>query len=180
LKAGHPPELLERARRIRLLALDVDGVLTDGRLYFDQQGNEMKAFSTRDGMGIKALLRFDIDLALITGRQSRIVADRASQLGIKHVYQGRDDKLNALQELMSQTGVSEQSICYAGDDWLDLPVLERVGLSVAPADAAPLVLERVHWVTASGGGKGAVREICDLILAAQGLDDRLKQELLAT
>lgn len=179
MTTGQPAELLKRAAQVRLLALDVDGVLTDGRLYFDQKGNEMKAFCTRDGMGIKALLRFEIDLALITGRQSRIVADRASQLGIKHVFQGRDDKLNALQELMSETGVSEQAICYAGDDWLDLPVLERVGLSVAPADAAPLVLERVHWVTPSGGGQGAVREICDLILTAQGLDDRLKQELLA-
>jgi len=172
--------LLERAARIQLLALDVDGVLTDGRLYFDQEGREIKAFSTRDGMGIKALMRFDIELALITGRQSRIVSDRASHLGIKHVYQGRDDKLNALQELMSQTGVSEQAICYAGDDWLDLPVLNRVGLSVAPADAAPLVREHVHWVTPSGGGRGAVREICDLILAAKGLDERLKQEILAT
>lgn len=171
-------DLLERARNIRLLALDVDGVLTDGRLYFDQQGNEMKAFCTRDGLGLKTLQRFDIALAFITGRSSRIVTDRARELGIDLVYQGRNDKLNALTELMSETGVSEQGICYAGDDWIDLPVLERVGLSVAPADAAPLVRQRVHWVTQAGGGHGAVREICDLILTSQGLDRRLREELL--
>jgi len=178
VKPPEDRELIERAARIRILALDVDGVLTDGRLYFDQNGNEMKAFSTRDGLGLKALQRFDIKVALITGRESRIVAERAAQLGIDLVYQGRDDKLNALRELMSETDVEERAICYAGDDWIDIPILDRVGLSVAPADAAPLVRERVHWVTSAGGGRGAVREICDLILAAQGLDERLKQELL--
>lgn len=178
MKPGEDRELIERAAGIRLLALDVDGVLTDGRLYFDDHGKEMKAFSTRDGLGMKALQRFDIKVALISGRQSRIVADRAAQLDIGLVYQGRDDKLNALGELMSETGMDEQAICYAGDDWVDIPVLERVGLSVAPADAAPLVRERVHWVTNARGGRGAVREICDLILAAQGLDQRLRKELL--
>lgn len=173
-------ELRDRAARIRLLALDVDGVLTDGRLYFDQHGNEMKAFCTRDGLGMKALQKFDIELALITGRNSQIVADRAKQLGIEHVYQGRDDKLNALGELMSKTGVEEQAICYAGDDWIDLPVLERVGLSVAPADAALLVRERVHWVTSAGGGNGAVREICDFILASNGLDKLLLEDVLGS
>lgn len=178
MKPGEDRELIERAAGIRLLALDVDGVLTDGRLYFDDHGKEMKAFSTRDGLGMKALQRFDIKVALISGRQSRIVADRAAQLDVGLVYQGRDDKLNALGELMSETGMDEQAICYAGDDWVDIPVLERVGLSVAPADAAPLVRERVHWVTNARGGRGAVREICDLILAAQGLDQRLRKELL--
>lgn len=177
---GDKHELRDRAANIRLLALDVDGVLTDGRLYFDQHGNELKAFYTRDGLGMKALQRFDIRVALITGRESRIVAERAAQLDITLVYQGRDDKLNALAELVSETGVPEQAICYAGDDWIDIPVLERVGLSVAPADAAPLVRQRVHWVTEAGGGRGAVREICDFILAAQGLDQRLQQELLST
>lgn len=167
-------ELLERAANIRLLALDVDGVLTDGRLYFDQQGNELKAFYTRDGLGLKALQRFDITIAIITGRESRIVADRASQLGIEFVYQGRDDKLNALAELVSDSGINEQQICYAGDDWIDIPVLTRVGFSVAPADAAPAVKQRVHWVTQASGGFGAVREICDFILTAQGHDKRIQ------
>lgn len=176
-----PPDsagLRERAANIRLLALDVDGVLTDGRLYFDQHGNELKAFHTRDGLGLKALMHFEIKVALMTGRESRMVTDRAAQLGIELVYQGRDDKLNVLKEVMSKTGIGEQAICYAGDDWIDIPVLKRVGLSVAPADAAPLVREQVHWVTPSGGGRGAVREICDFILAAQGLDRQLRQELL--
>ncbi|MDX1556066.1 MAG: 3-deoxy-manno-octulosonate-8-phosphatase KdsC [Xanthomonadales bacterium] len=178
MNAGQHQDLDERAARIRLLALDVDGVLTDGRLWFDQTGNELKAFYTRDGLGLKALLRFGVAVALITGRTSRMVDDRAAQLGIQHVYQGRDDKLNALEELMSETGVEAGDICYVGDDWIDLPVLERVGLSVSPSDAAPLVRERVHWVTAAKGGLGAVREVCDFILAAQGHDQQLMRELL--
>lgn len=163
-----------------MLAVDVDGVLTDGRLYFDQHGNELKAFYTRDGLGMKALQRFDIRLAIITGRKSQIVADRAEQLGIEYVYQGRDDKLNALNELVSESGIEEQHICYAGDDWIDIPVLRRVGLAVAPADAAELVREQVHWVTRAKGGNGAVREICELILKAQGLDQKLQKAILAT
>lgn len=170
-------ELRERAARIRLVALDVDGVLTDGRLWFDQAGNELKAFYTRDGLGLKALQRFDIEVALITGRSSRIVADRAAQLGITHVYQGRDDKLNALRELMSETGMEAQDICYMGDDWIDIPALEQVGLAVSPCDAAALVKDRVHWVTSAAGGRGAVREVCEFILSAQGHDDRISREL---
>lgn len=181
--AGDDPtrdaDLRQRASGIRVLALDVDGVLTDGRLYYDQHGNELKAFYTRDGLGLKALQHYNIQVALITGRTSRMVTDRAAQLGINLVYQGRDDKLNALHELVSKTGIDEKAICYAGDDWIDIPVLERVGLSVAPADAEALVRERVHWVTRAKGGYGAVRELCDFILVAQGLDERLKEELTA-
>lgn len=169
--------LRDRAAKIRMLAVDVDGVLTDGRLYFDQQGNELKAFYTRDGLGMKALQRFDIRLAIITGRKSRIVQDRATQLGIEHVYQGRDDKLNALRELVSESGIAQEHICYIGDDWIDLPVLQRVGLSVAPADAAKMVREQVHWVTDASGGHGAVREVCEFILNAQGLDEKLKKAI---
>lgn len=169
--------LLKLAEDIELLALDVDGVMTDGRLYFDQHGNELKAFYTRDGLGLKALQKFGITLAIITGRQSRIVADRAAQLGIRHVYQGSDDKLNALARLVSETGIPEHRICYAGDDWIDIPVLTRVGFAVAPADAAESVRERVHWVTRATGGNGAVREICELILEAQGHSEELEQTL---
>ena len=171
-------DLAARAAGIRLLALDVDGVLTDGRLYFDQQGNELKAFYTRDGLGLKALQRFGIRLAIITGRKSRIVADRAAQLGIEFVYQGRDDKLNAFGELVSESDTAPEHICYAGDDWIDIPVLMRVGLSVAPADAAPEVRDRVHWVTQARGGQGAVREICDYLLSAQGHDKQLEKAIL--
>ena len=164
------PLLLERAAAVRLVALDVDGVLTDGSLYFDNHGNEMKAFSTRDGLGIRLLQNHGIELALITGRESNIVARRAQQLGIHHLYQGRNDKLQALRELLDKTGLDEQAVCYAGDDWIDLPVLDQVGLAVTVADADIVVRNRVHWVTSRAGGKGAVREICNLILKAKGLE----------
>jgi len=176
--SAYDPLLIEKAARIRMLVLDVDGVLTDGRLYFDNQGNEMKAFCTRDGLGMRALQLHHIDLALITGRQSGIVAHRAAQLGVQHVYQGRTDKLNAFNELLSDTGMNEQNICYAGDDWIDIPVLERVGLAVTVPGADNLVKSRVHWVTSRDGGNGAVREICDLILAAQGLDQQVLDGIL--
>jgi len=117
--------LKERAANIRMLILDVDGVLTDGKLYFDHNGNESKAFNTRDGMGMKALQRVGIEVAVITGRKSEAVALRMAQLGIKHVYQGREDKLNAFLELLKITGLDAQQICFAGDDWIDLPVLHE-------------------------------------------------------
>ncbi len=167
------PLLLDKARRVRLLALDVDGVLTDGRLYYDANGGELKAFHTRDGFGLKALQRNGVRLALITGRESPMVGRRAGELGIDFVYQGCDDKLAAFGELLEASGVTADDVCYAGDDWVDLPVLERAGLAVTVSDADPEVARRVHWVTARGGGRGAVREICDLILLAQGRRDAL-------
>jgi len=170
--------LLERAARITMLVLDVDGVLTDGSLYFDSQGNEMKAFCTRDGLGMRALQRHGTLLAFITGRESDIVTQRAAQLGVDYVYQGRIDKLNAFNELLAETGLDEQQICYAGDDWIDIPVLDRVGLAVTVADADPVLKGRVHWITSRGGGRGAVREICDLILAARGLDQLVLDGIL--
>jgi 3-deoxy-D-manno-octulosonate 8-phosphate phosphatase (KDO 8-P phosphatase) len=172
------PLLLERARRIRLLALDVDGVLTDGRIYYDDRGAEIKAFSTRDGLGMRLLADNGVILALITARQSEIVARRAANLGIEHVYQGRNNKLDAFNHLLAETGLEEAQTCYAGDDWLDIPVLDRVGLAVTVADADPVVRNRVHWVTSRQGGRGAVREICDLILAAQGLDEVALERIL--
>ncbi len=177
-KSAYDPLLLERAASIRMLVLDVDGVLTDGNLYFDNDGNEMKAFSTRDGLGMRCLQLCGIELALITGRQSAIVDRRAEQLGIKHVYQGRNDKLDAFNHLLEKTGFDEQQVCYAGDDWIDLPVLMRAGLSVTVPDADKIVKDSVHWVTSNRGGKGAVREICNLVLAAQGLDKKVLDEIL--
>jgi len=176
--SGYDALLLKRAARIRALVLDVDGVLTDGQLYFDNQGNEMKAFCTRDGLGMRALQRMGTVLALITGRQSQIVAHRAANLGIEHVYQGRNDKLDAFHELLAETGIDASEVCYAGDDWVDIPVLDRVGLAVTVADADAVVKKRVHWVTSRLGGHGAVREICDLILAARGLDQRVLDGIL--
>ncbi len=178
--ADYDPMLLERASLVKMLALDVDGILTDGRLYFDSQGNEMKAFHTRDGLGLKALQKFGIELALITGRSSPMVAARAEQLGIRHVYQGRDDKLEAYLDLIGKTGLEHEHVCYAGDDWIDLPVLIRVGLAITVPDAEEHVRRRVHWVTRRGGGHGAVREICDLILTAQGHDQVLLDGYLSS
>jgi 3-deoxy-D-manno-octulosonate 8-phosphate phosphatase (KDO 8-P phosphatase) len=173
-------EVLQKARKIRLLALDVDGVMTDGRLYFDQSGQETKAFSTRDGMGIKALQRCGIAVALITGRQSAMVGQRARELGIELVFQGADNKLEALLALQQRTGLSVQQIAYVGDDWVDLPVLSRVGFSASVADADPLVRQSVDWVSTEAGGMGAVRAVCNLLLAAQDqLDELLKDYLTA-
>lgn len=166
--SDYDPLLLERAARIRLLALDVDGVLTDGQLYFDSRGNELKAFYTADGMGLKALQHCGLTLAIITGRSSVMVSDRAASLGIEHVFQGRDNKLDAFNELLAATGLEEEEVCYAGDDWIDMPVLSRVGLAVTVPAADAAVKELAHWVTTRKGGRGAVREICQLLLHAQG------------
>lgn len=176
---GVATEVVEKAQQVRLLALDVDGIMTDGRLYFDQTGQEMKAFSTRDGMGIKALQRCGIAVALITGRQSAMVSQRADELGIELVFQGSDNKSRALQALLQTTGLSARQVCYAGDDWIDLPVLKQVGFSVAVADADPWVRQNVDWVSEEAGGMGAVRALCNLILAAQGRIDNLLQEYLS-
>jgi 3-deoxy-D-manno-octulosonate 8-phosphate phosphatase (KDO 8-P phosphatase) len=173
---NHDPLLLERAARLELLALDVDGVLTDGRLYFDNEGNEWKAFHTGDGLGLRALQGAGVQVALITGRSSRIVADRAASLGIQHVYQGSDDKLSAYLDLLERTGLDDGQVGYAGDDWIDLPVLRRVGLAVTVPGAAGAVRSACHWITAREGGMGAVRELCELVLEARGeLDNQLRR-----
>ena len=177
---GMDTALKERASKIRMLVLDVDGVLTDGKLYFDHAGNEMKAFNTRDGMGMKALQRVGIEVAVITGRKSEAVTHRMSQLGIEHVYQGREDKLDAFLNLLEITGLDAQQVCFAGDDWIDLPVLMRVGLAVSVADAEDHVKQQAHWITRRNGGQGAVREICNLILTAQEKDQTILNEILAS
>jgi len=176
--SSYDPLLVERASRIRALVLDVDGVLTDGRLYFDNHGNEMKSFCTRDGLGIRALQQQGVKVALITGRESQIVRNRAENLGIEHVYQGRNDKLNAFHELLRATTWEASSVCYAGDDWFDIPVLDRVGLAVTVPEADAVVRSHAHWITSSAGGNGAVRQICDLILAARGLDQNVLDWIL--
>ena len=172
--------LQERASNIRMLILDVDGVLTDGKLYFDHKGNEMKAFNTRDGMGMKALQRCGIEVAVITGRKSEAVTQRMAQLGVIHVYQGREDKLNAFLHLLEKTGLDAQQVCFAGDDWIDLPVLLRVGLAISVADAEDRVKDQAHWVTKRNGGDGAVREICNLILTAQNKEQIILDKILAS
>jgi 3-deoxy-D-manno-octulosonate 8-phosphate phosphatase (KDO 8-P phosphatase) len=162
-----------RAAAVRLVALDVDGVLTDGRLYFGARGESLKAFDVRDGLGIRWLQDAGIELALITGRSSGIVAARARDLGIRRVLQGQRDKHAALQCLLAQAGGELRACAYMGDDWPDLPVLGAVGLAATVADAPDEVKRSVHWVAPSAGGRGAVRDLASLILRAQGRFDAL-------
>ncbi len=165
------PAVLERAARIELLALDVDGVLTDGRLYLGDNGVEYKAFHTRDGHGIKLLMAAGVEVAVITGRRSQVVADRMAALGVTRVHQGQDRKKPVFDALLGDLGIDAGRAAYMGDDLVDLPVLRACGLAVAVADADPRVVERAHFRTASAGGRGAVREVCELILRARGALD---------
>ncbi len=159
--------LRQQAAKIRLAVFDVDGVLTDGHLYFNENGEEMKAFCTLDGQGIKMLQRSGIDTAIITGRTSRLVARRASDLGIKHIYQGREDKLTALQELLPDLGLTLDQVAYLGDDLPDLAAIRQVGLGAAVANAHAFVQQYAIATTQASGGNGAAREFCDALLDAQ-------------
>lgn len=164
----------EKALNIRLLALDVDGVLTDGRLYFSETGDETKTFDTQDGHGIKMLQHAGIQVAIITGRNTELVQRRARNLGIMHLQQGREDKLVALTELIETLGLSHDEVAYVGDDWPDLPAILAVGLGIAVANAHTELRQRADHVTTLSGGYGAVREVCDLLLMAQDrYDDAL-------
>jgi len=157
-----------RARAIRVLCLDVDGVLTDGRLLLGDNGVEYKAFFSRDGHGIKMLMSAGLEVAVITGRQSKVVAQRMSALGVRRVYQGHERKLPVFEAMLGELGLTPAQAGYVGDDVLDLPVMRKAGLAVAVADADASVLDAAHWVTPSGGGRGAVREVCELLLKCQG------------
>ena len=161
-------DVYDRAKNIRVAAFDVDGVLTDGALYYSDSGEEMKAFHVRDGHGLKMLKDSGIAVAIITSRSSRLVEARARNLGIELLYQGAADKLAAFRELLGRCGIEAKACAYAGDDLVDLPVLKRCGLAVAMPDAPALVRRHAHLVTRASGGKGAVREMCEVILHAQG------------
>jgi 3-deoxy-D-manno-octulosonate 8-phosphate phosphatase (KDO 8-P phosphatase) len=154
--------------KIKLLLLDVDGVLTDGRIIYDSQGNELKAFDVKDGHGLKMLQRAGIEVGIITGRSSQVVIRRAAELGIKILYQGALSKLEPYQEILSQQGLTDEQVAYVGDDVVDLPILRRVGFSATVADAVADVLPLVNYVASKPGGRGAVREICDLLIKASG------------
>ncbi|SJM92988.1 3-deoxy-D-manno-octulosonate 8-phosphate phosphatase [Crenothrix polyspora] len=168
----------EKAKKLKLLILDVDGVLTDGRLFFDNQGNEYKCFHARDGHGIKLLRQTGVEVAVISGRKSNSVALRMQSLGIEHVYQGFENKIAAFDEIIEKTGIMPEQIAHVGDDLLDLPIMTRVGLAIAVNDANFAVKQRADWCTDLPGGLGAVREVCDFIMQAQGsFDDVLSQYL---
>ena len=160
-------QLIESASKIRLLLLDVDGILTDGKLYFSNSGEESKAFHSLDGHGIKMLKRAGVAVGIITGRKSTIVTNRASDLGIDILYQGREDKIDVLTEIIATTGITADAIAYAGDDLPDLPVLQAVGLSFSVPGAHPDLKGAVNAITTRPGGEGAVREITDFILSSQ-------------
>lgn len=162
-----------RGRNIRLIALDVDGVLTDGKIWLGNDGEEFKAFHTRDGLGIKLAQKAGLTFAIITGRESEIVRRRARELGIEEVHQGVDDKWSMIRALMEKYNLGPEQIAYIGDDLNDIPVIKRVGLGATVADGAPEVKNAAAYVTEKQGGQGAVRELIELILKAQGKWDEL-------
>lgn len=155
--------------KVQLLICDVDGVLSDGNIYLGNQGEEYKSFNTKDGFGIKALQNAGITVAIITGRSSTIVAERMASLGVQHVYQGQSDKMQGYQALMHDLALSPEHVAYIGDDVVDLPVMQHCALGVAVADAHPQVRHQADYITRLNGGRGAVRELCDLMLEARGL-----------
>jgi 3-deoxy-D-manno-octulosonate 8-phosphate phosphatase (KDO 8-P phosphatase) len=171
-------QVMNRAQNIRLLILDVDGVMSDGLIYMGNNGEELKAFNVRDGYGIRCALTSDIEVAIITGRDAKLLEDRCKTLGITHLYQGQSDKRLAFQELLHKLSLTADRVAYIGDDLIDWPVMAEVGLSVAVADAHPLLLPRADYVTRIAGGRGAVREVCDLLLLAQGKLEEAKGQSL--
>ncbi|MGI1944359.1 3-deoxy-manno-octulosonate-8-phosphatase KdsC [Shewanella glacialipiscicola] len=160
-------DVWQRAQKIKLLICDVDGVFSDGRIYLSNSGEELKAFHTRDGYGVRSLLTSGFHLAVITGRQSKIVENRMTALGVTHIYQGVDNKFAPYEELLALYGVTPDEVAYIGDDMVDLPVMNVVGLAVSVADGHPYVRQHAHFVTTLNGGHGALRELTDLLLLSQ-------------
>ena len=162
-----PAAIRKRARRVRCLFLDIDGVLTDGKLYLAADGSELKTNFVRDGFGIKRLLAGGVEVAVISGRPSEAMRKRLDFLGVKHVVLDNEDKLPVYEQIRAKLGLADADCAVMGDDVPDLPVMARVGLALTPADAHPVALKAAHWVSRYNGGAGAVREACDLILAAR-------------
>ena len=158
---------------IKLVGFDVDGVLTDGRIIIDDEGRESKNFYSRDGLGLKILQRAGLDVVLITGRESRLLEIRARDLGLAEIRQGVEDKWAVFEEVLKKRGLGPSEAAFAGDDLIDLPVLARVGLALAPADAVPEVLAAAHFVAPAPGGRGAVRQMIEFILKGQGRWDEV-------
>jgi 3-deoxy-D-manno-octulosonate 8-phosphate phosphatase (KDO 8-P phosphatase) len=168
-------ELVTRLRAVELMVFDVDGVLTDGRLYYGEHGEAMKSFHVHDGQGLKELRRHGVHTAVLSGRASPMVTRRAAELGIDHVLQGIEDKRVALDDLLGLLGKTPSVVGFMGDDWVDVPVMNYVGFAATVPNAAYMVASHAHWVSQAHGGRGAVRELCDLLLDARGeLDDLLR------
>jgi 3-deoxy-D-manno-octulosonate 8-phosphate phosphatase (KDO 8-P phosphatase) len=168
MKEATDEQLLSRIRRIKLLILDVDGVMTDGKIIIDDAGLESKQFDVKDGHGLKILMRYGIDVALLTGRKSRVVDHRAADLGITEVHQGIWNKREVFDDILRRRNLAAEETAYIGDDIVDVPLLRRVGFGVAVADACPEAIRAAVYVTEHSGGRGAVREVCEMILRAQG------------
>ncbi len=161
-------DIRARASQIALVIFDVDGVLTDGSLFLGDDGQEYKAFNSKDGHGMKMLQAAGIHIAIITGRTSEVVRIRMQSLGIEHVFQGIENKAEAYEEIKRRLGLDDGQIAYVGDDVVDLPVMTRVGLAICVADGHALVRQHAHWTTSHAGGRGAAREVCELLMDAQG------------
>jgi len=174
----HPQRMrvLAKAKDIRLLLLDVDGVLTNGSLIYTGGTEESKAFNTQDGFGLRLLQEVGIDVGIITARKSEVVARRASELKMRFIYQGLPNKNEAFKDILKVSGLRPFEVAYMGDDWLDLVLLQQVGLAITPANAVREVQEVAHFITSRMGGEGAVRDACDLILEAQNLTKELLQK----
>ena len=169
---------MERAKNIKLVILDVDGVMTDGRIVTDDNGVNYRNFHIRDGFGTLALGMSGIPVAIITTGKSEAVAHRAKELRIEKYFPGSKDKLSVYNNLLQEMDITDQNVCYVGDDLVDLPIMRRVGFAVAVADAADDVREQAHYVTTEKGGRGAVREVAELILKSQGLWDKVLSKVL--
>lgn len=168
----------ERAKRIKTIIFDVDGVMTDGRLILGDDGQEYKCFHSLDGLGMKLLKASGVEMAIITGRTSDVVTKRAESTGITHFYQGVEDKLQAFEDLLQKLQLSAEECAYMGDDVVDLPPMRRAGLAITVPSATPLVKQYAHYTTTNLAGRGAIREVCELLMQAQGTFDTQMAQFL--
>ncbi|MBD3633823.1 MAG: 3-deoxy-manno-octulosonate-8-phosphatase KdsC [Methylophaga sp.] len=169
-------DILEKAKKIKLVIFDVDGVLTDGRIIIGDDGQEYKSFHTRDGHGMKLLQLTGVEIAIISGRSTKTVEHRMNSLGINHVFQGKRVKLPVFEQLIAELNLQPEECAFVGDDWVDLSIMSRVGLAIAVQDADSVVKKHAHWITPSNGGHGAAREVCELIMEGQGnLQDQIER-----
>lgn len=166
---------LEKLKHIQLLLLDVDGVLTDGRIIYNDTGSETKFFNARDGFGLKLVIQAGIKVGIVTGRSSSALRHRCDNLGIRYLFDGIADKAMILEQIAAQTGVGPDNAAFVGDDLPDLPIMKRTGFAIAVADAHEIVRQRADWTTRARGGYGAVREVCEALLKAQGLWDQIME-----
>ena len=171
-------DILEKAKNIELVIFDIDGVMTDGGLFFDNNGEEYKAFNSLDGHGLRMLQECGVKVAVITGRQSELVKHRMHDLGVNLLYQGYRDKTPAFEKLLKEVQLQKDQITYVGDDVVDLPIMSQLNFSIAVQNAHPFVKQHAHWITDRSGGRGAVRDVCEFILEAKGLlNDKLHSYL---